>query len=340
MNVVLIGGGSGISTIAPHFLGRGLKLLTAIVTVADDGGHTGELRREVEIDGKRIAGVGDARKVIASLAQTPEITARLEKREGNKCQGNLEIVAEIKKCRNFELGIQRLGRKVLREGCEVIPVTAQSTRLVAVLSDGTFLRKEHRIGSRPLNDERAIEEIRLEPPVMATQTALDRIMGANLVVIGPGSLHTSIVPNLVVGGVPEALRKTDAKLVSIVNLFTNPSETRGYNAPKFVSVIVRYTRRKFDLVLCNDASLISSEILGRYLSEQDSEAMEYDPEDELQRSMLETYAKEVLMSNFLDKKRELLARHSKKVVQRMFDWYGSVVAAEALVPAEEICQTV
>lgn len=332
MNILIFGGGTGTSATAPQFLRMGVNRLTVVVTVFDDGGSTGTIREETGLPG-----MGDARKVISSFVKKRRYSKTLETRGGDgDCVGNRLLAAHMGKS-GVEEGIAFLGRNLMRPGCEVIPVSEDSCELVALLSDGTYLRKECEIGGRPETDERMIEAIRLEPRARATQTVLDRIRDADLIIFGPGSLFTSIVPNLVVDGVREALSTTRAKLALVVNLFTNPSETRGYNATDFARVIANYIGRKLHLVLCNDASKMSSAILGKYLEEQGSEPIHFGPE---QKGGMSNCTNGVIVDDLLDKSKPSPARHSRKAADIVFDWYSLAVAAEALVPAEETCQTV
>jgi uncharacterized cofD-like protein len=333
MRVVGIGGGSGLSTVGPGFLVPSVPLFTAIVTAADSGGDSAIYRRR---DG--FLAPGDIRHVMWSLAKN-EHKALLKDRLNGISTGNAVLIEHIRRF-GVEAGIEAMGKAVLKPGCRVIPVTAQSVILRAILESGRRIAYEHKIGDRSDYKDR-IRGVFLDPPAKPAEGVIESILEADLIVLGPGSLFTSIMPNLMVQGVSEALSQTKAKVVLITSLVTD-RETYGYNAANIAGVVAeRLRRQRLDAVFCNDSSKISQEMLGKYLSEQGSEALEYDPDDEDQAGMMATYAKEVIVGNFLSTKHPLLARHSKKVVKAIFDWYSSAVAHErALVPAEETCQTV
>lgn len=335
MRVVGIGGGSGLSTIAPGFLVPEVDLFTTIVTAADSGGDSGIYRRR---DG--FLAPGDLRHVMHALAKNEDMKYMLKARVNGISVGNALLIEHIRRL-GVEAGIEAMGKEVLKPRCRVLPVTAQSVILKAILENGKRIAYEHKIGARQDYENSRIQSVFLDPPAKPAHGVIESILEADLVVLGPGSLFTSIMPNLMVQGVSEALKETRAKVVLITNLFTD-RETYGYNAANIAGVVAgRLGRQRLNGVFCNDSSNISQEMLGKYLSEQGSEAVEWNPKNKSQSGMMSTYTQEVVVGNYLSTKDRLLARHSKKVVKAIFDWYSSAVAHErALVPAEQTCQTV
>lgn len=238
--IVVIGGGTGVFTVL-----SGLKAyphhLTAIVTMADDGGSTGQLREEFGI-----LPPGDIRRALLALADSESalfadlFTYRFEEGEGlsGHSMGNLLLIALERITGSFERAV-RAASNLLGVDGDVYPVTLDNVRLKAVLSDGTEVYGESVIDSSEEARSSAIERVELVGKATANPKALDAIAVADVVVIGPGDLYTSILPNLVVPGVSEALAASKAKKVYVVNVMTKFGETDGFSARDFVDAIER-----------------------------------------------------------------------------------------------------
>ncbi len=248
--VVAIGGGTGLSTLL-----RGLKEhtdnLTAIVTVADDGGSSGRLRRELGV-----LPPGDFRNCIVALAETEPIMARLfEYRFGagsvleGHSFGNLFITAMSGVTGKFPEALRETSRVLAVRG-QVLPSTLESVALLGRLENGSIVYGESHIptGGSP------IRRVELQPAdPEAYPEAVQAIRDAELVVIGPGSLYTSVLPNLMVSGIARALRQSSAVRVYVCNVATQPGETDGYNVPDHVKAIHRHVGTGlFDCVLVNN----------------------------------------------------------------------------------------
>lgn len=262
--VVAIGGGTGLSTLL-----RGLKEytsnITAVVTMADDGGSSGRLRSELGIPPP-----GDIRNTLVALADTEPLMARLFQHrfhfgEGLKGHsfGNLFIAAMCEVTGDFETAV-KASSKVLAVRGKVLPSTLESVVLKAEFFDGTQVIGESRI---PLPGKK-IRRVMLspaEPP--AFPEVLKAIREAEMIVLGPGSLYTSILPNLLVPEIAAAVKASPAMKVYICNVMTQPGETDGYSASDHVRAIVDHLGEGIvDFVIVNRAELPSA-IVQRYRRE-------------------------------------------------------------------------
>ena len=237
-NVVTIGGGTGLG-----FLLRGLKQaninLTAIVTVADDGGSTGRIRNAFDIPAP-----GDIRNCLVSLASDESTMSRLFHyrfdKDGSELSGhsfgNLFITAMTQVTGSFEQAVMESAR-VLNVRGRVLPSTLENVTLCAHLVDGTTVRGESAIA----HDGPAIKEIFFDPVgPRAYDPALAAILNADLIVLGPGSLYTSILPNLMVDGIREAIRLSEGSTVYVCNVATQEGETEHYGYDDHVREVVSY----------------------------------------------------------------------------------------------------
>lgn len=262
--VVAIGGGTGLSTLL-----RGLKEenvdITAIVTVADDGGSSGILRKEMNMPPP-----GDIRNVLVALAEREPLLQSLFQhrfRNGNGLAGhsigNLLIAGMQEITGDFVTAIKALS-KVLAVRGKVLPAANQSIKLKAIMEDGSIVVGESNI---PKANKR-ISKVWLDPEhIEALPEALEAIEEADIILIGPGSLYTSIIPNLLVKGIKDALQKSKAKKIYISNVMTQPGETDGFTVKDHLSVI----RDHIPLHIINTAIVnignIPDDILDRYRKE-------------------------------------------------------------------------
>ena len=238
--IVAIGGGHGLSAML-----RGLKNysdnLTAIVTVADDGGGSGMLREDLGM-----LPPGDIRNCIMALANTEPTMEQLlnyrfeDGRLAGQSFGNLFLAAMNAISGSFDEAVYRMGEVLAITG-RVLPVTNQNVYLEAEFDNGSTVLGESKIFyAKKINDCR-INKVRLVPEhPPALQESLDAIMDADIIVIGPGSLYTSIIPNLLVDGIADALRKTRAIRILALNLLTQDGETDGYSATDHVRALLAH----------------------------------------------------------------------------------------------------
>jgi uncharacterized cofD-like protein len=262
--ITAIGGGTGLSALLQG-LKRHSSNLTAIVTVADDGGSSGRLRRDFNLPPP-----GDIRNCLVSLADAEPLMSRLfqyrfdDRTElGGHSFGNLFIMAMTKVTGDFEKAVEA-SSKVLAISGRVVPCTLRDVSLVARHTDGTVTRGEEMIGKRA----RAVAEVALEPSGSCpTETALQAIRESDAIVLGPGSLYTSIIPNLLVEGISAALAASPAVRIYVCNVMTQAGETKGYAASQHVEALIMHAGAGIvDYVLCNNGR-VPSALLKKYRGE-------------------------------------------------------------------------
>ncbi len=267
--IVVIGGGTGTYT-ALMGLKRYSKNLTAIVTMADDGGSSGRLRDEFGH-----LPPGDVRRALVALSDDRQNTLRslfeyrFDKGDGlnGHSFGNLFLTALGELTGGIEGAILEASR-VLNIRGQVLPVTTADTRLFAELEDGTIIHGETNIDVRTIKPQLKIERVFLEPEPQITESARQAIEEADILVIGPGDLYTSLIPNLLVNGVPEAIAACKGSRIFVSNLMTKHGETDGFALSDFVREVRSYlgSEDSIDAVIAN-SHRYSDEILARYAEE-------------------------------------------------------------------------
>ena len=262
--VVVVGGGTGLSTLL-HGLKKYTTNITAIVTVADDGGSSGRLRQEFDM-----LPPGDIRNCLVALADTEPLMQRLFQyrfAEDSALQGhnfgNLFITAMTKITGDFERAV-RASSKVLAIRGRVVPSTNTKVRLAAEHVDGSVTLGESKISKAPA----AIRRIYLEPTSCPpTQDALAAIRDANAIVLGPGSLYTSIIPNLLVERMVDAIVTSKALKVYVCNVMTQSRETDGFKASDHIRALVRHTGPGIVQLVMVNTEPVPEILLERYRDE-------------------------------------------------------------------------
>ena len=241
--VVAIGGGMGTYAVL-----TGLKTypveLSAVISMCDSGGSTGKLRKELDI-----LPPGDVRRAIMALSDLPFAEKTLEnvfdfrftngKSLAGHSVGNILLAALVQITGSMDRAIEEAARIFNLSG-SVYPVTLDKSNLVATLTDGTRVFGESKIDMRNFKLKYPIKKVYLTPKAKIFEKAQKAIEKADLIVLGPGDLYTSIVPTLLVQGMNEALYKSNAKLVYVVNLLTKRGETDDFSASDFLDVIKNY----------------------------------------------------------------------------------------------------
>jgi uncharacterized cofD-like protein len=309
--IVVIGGGTGLSVML-----RGLKEkpldITAIVTVADDGGSSGILRSELQMPPP-----GDIRNVLNALADVePMLSRMLEYRftAGNGLAGhslgNLILAAMHDITGDFVSGIKALSRVLAVRG-RVLPTANQAIVLKAEMQDGTIVEGESKI---PLVGGR-IKRVFLEPDnVEPLPEVLEAIRETDAILVGPGSLYTSILPNLIVPGVADALVESDAIKIFICNVMTQPGETDGYSVSDHLQAIHDHVgHHLFDYVIVNNGD-IPPQVESKY-AEQGASAVELDLDEVKRRGYQVIADRLVLFRTYLRHDAERLSHHIYQLVE-------------------------
>jgi uncharacterized cofD-like protein len=279
--IVAIGGGTGLSTML-----RGLKYytsnITAIVTVADDGGGSGDLREDLGM-----LPPGDIRNCILALSDTEPLMEELlqyrfkDGRLKNQSFGNLFLAAMDGLSSNFEEAVRKMS-SVLAVTGKVVPVTLENITLKAELKNGVVVEGESNIPEAVKQYESAIERIFINPKdVKALKEAIDAITEADAIILGPGSLYTSVIPNLLVKDIATALQKTKALRLYVSNIMTQPGETDGYSVSDHVKAIYRHAGDGIVDYTVMNTEKIDNNLQDKYL-EKTSELVNMD-EDELKK---------------------------------------------------------
>lgn len=329
--VVVIGGGTGLSTML-----RGLKLytrnITAIVTVGDDGGGSGKLRADLGM-----LPPGDIRNCILALADTEPIMEDLLQYRFNEGSlkgqsfGNLFLAAMAGISENFEDAVQKMS-SVLAVTGKVLPVTLDDMKLIAELENGNIVEGESIIPDEVVNQKTKIKKLKINPEkARPLIDALFAIKDADAIIMGPGSLYTSIIPNLLVEDIVDAIEKSDAIKIYISNVMTQPGETDDFSVSDHIKTLIKYSgKNNIDYVIANNGT-IPEEIKERYLNKGSKLVeLDYDNIKDLNVEVIETdlikiakgYVKhdsdhlaQILMTTILDKK---LLYDKDKIIEYMY----------------------
>jgi uncharacterized cofD-like protein len=332
LDIVAIGGGTGLSTLL-----RGLKRyvsaegacsirrLSAIVTVTDEGGSSGVMRREFGI-----LPPGDIRNCIVALAEEEDLLSKVfnyrfdeDSALKGHSLGNLLLKAMTDITGSFEDAVVAAA-EVLNIRGEIFPSTLQDVRLRATLEDGTELAGEVEISGSYLGEKvdpkhrtSRIRTLAIEPSDAAPlQRALDAIAAADLILIGPGSLYTSVLPNLVIQPLAEALRMARGLRVYICNVMTQPGETDGYAAEEHLRAIVDHAGLVVDVMVINGRRP-SESILEAYANENQF-PVEFDLETVRELGVTPFFGDIIAEGNYVRHDSRALA----ETIFRLYDRYG------------------
>lgn len=309
--VVVLGGGNGMSTLL-----RGLKQfpvdLTAIVSVCDDGGSTGGLRKEFNTPA-----VGDIRRVLISLSETEPLFEKMFnyrfKTDGylnGHAVGNflLQSMADI--TGSMSDGIEALG-KVLNLKGKVLPLTEKGDlTLVAEMTDGTIIEGEHYITEAG----KKIKKVFYKENPKITPEAINSIETADLIILSMGSLYTSIIPNLISPEIKESLKKSKAKIMYVCNIVTQPGETDDFSVSDHIKVLNEYLGdRKVDVVIVNDGH-IDVDIAEKYQTLEQKDPVVFDKEE------VEKLGTKIISDNLVKIEDDMLRHDIIKVALNIFTY--------------------
>lgn len=257
--IVVIGGGTGTFTVL-----SGLKKypldLAAIVSMADDGGSTGVLRDELGV-----LPPGDVRQCLVALSASDRLMRDLMNyrfpsgRFQGHSFGNLLLSALEKATGSFDAAVEKAS-EILRLQGQVLPATLRMVHLVAYMKNGRVIRGQSMIHNHNLHN---IKRIALEPKGKANPKAIVALQKADAIVIGPGDLYSSLVPNFLIAGIPRAIQRSRAKKIYVCNLMTKAGHTDSFKVKDFEATIERYLGGRVDYVIYNNQRP-SSELLRRY----------------------------------------------------------------------------
>jgi uncharacterized cofD-like protein len=311
--VAAIGGGTGLPIVLTG-MRRFTPNLTAIVTVTDSGRSSGTLRNELGI-----LPPGDIRNCLVALSESDKLMNDLfQYRFGEGVLegmsfGNLLLAAMAKVTGNFETGLREVSG-ILKIVGNVLPSTLTDTHICARLGDGSVIEEEFNM--RQLDKPAPIEEVFLrDEEVVPSEEAVGAIENADLIVLGPGSLFTSVISNLLVPGIPEAIKASSAKKVYISNIVTQPGQTEGFTAADHVNTIERYLGADvLDAVIVN-SYVPPDEIMAAY--ERDGAALVL-PDDDLRsrtrlRIIEENLVENIHSQRILWEKQDLLRHDPTKL---------------------------
>lgn len=310
--VVAIGGGTGLSMLL-----RGIKKytnnITAVVTVGDDGGSSGRLREDMGI-----LPPGDIRNCIAALADDDDLITelfqyRFKKGEGLEGHsfGNLFLTALCAITGNMVKAVKE-SSNVLNIRGVVLPATLDDMKLAAEFEDGTIIHGESNIPEA----HKQIKRLFTQPAnCQALPEVLEAILHADLIILGPGSLYTSVIPNLLVSGIVEAIDKSFAKKIYVCNIMTQPGETDNYSVASHVNALISHAKGKkiIDAVLVNDS--LPDNISEGY-AKTGSIPVRLDMEN------IAPIGIEVVSQKLIQENKQGLVRHSSnRVARAVYYWY-------------------
>lgn len=310
--VVVIGGGTGLSILL-----RGLKKfttsITAIVSVADDGGGSGILREDLGM-----LPPGDIRACILALANTETTMEKLlQFRFDNgmlkgQSFGNLFIAAMNEIYGSFEMAIKETSNVLSITG-KVLPMTLEDVKLYAELENGQMIKGESQIPKDVLRIGSGIKRVFINPQIsFPLQDAIDAIIDADLIVLGPGSLYTSVIPNLLINDIVDTIYNAKAPKVYICNVMTQPGETDNYNLMDHIDAILDHSREDLLDYVIGNIEEIPQDTLNKYITDC-SIPVKSNPED---FALLKSKGIELITKNLIDVKKDYI-RHDNIELSRL-----------------------
>jgi uncharacterized cofD-like protein len=320
-NVVIFGGGTGLSIIL-----RGLKKytdnITAVVTVADDGGGSGVLREDLGM-----LPPGDIRNCIISLADTPPIIENLMQHRfksgylKGQSFGNLFIAAMDEIYGDFEHALKEV-TNIFRLKGKVLPMTLTDTNLVAELKSGDSIFGENTIPEYVKKTGDGISKINLLPnncePLDETIKSLEE---ADIIIIGPGSLYTSVIPNLLINNIVERINSSKAKVFYVCNLMTQRGETDGYNAKDHIEAIFKHSDKlRIDYIVANN-QIAEEEVRLIYEKENSKQVLI----DEEQEKYFKNKNIKIIKDNFLDIEKNYIRHNADKISEVILNYRSNIL---------------
>ena len=309
--IVAIGGGTGLSTML-----KGIKQLTnnitAVVTVGDDGGSSGRLRHDLGV-----LPPGDIRNCIAALADDEDLVTKLfqyrfkngEGLEGHSF-GNLFLSALCAITGDMVRAVKE-SSKVLSIRGRVLPATLDDMRLVATMEDGSIVEGESNI---PESGKKIVKMGTIPSDCKPLEDVITAISNADLIILGPGSLFTSVIPNLLVKEIADAVIKSNAKKIYVCNMMTQPGETDGFSVSDHLRTIMEHVggQKIVDTVLVND--VLPQSIIEKYKSAGSTEVI-------LDRENVEKLGVSICKKHIINDETQLVRHSPRKLAKAIYYWF-------------------
>ncbi len=270
--IVVLGGGTGQSVLL-----TGLKKfpfdITAVVSVCDDGGSTGKIRRDFSVPA-----MGDLRRVIIALSETDDIVGKLVNYrfkngidfEGHTV-GNILLTALTEISGNMSSGIKQIDNILNMKG-KVLPLTDDDVTLMGEMEDGSIVEGEHNI----TESDKRIKKVFYKKSPKINKEVINEIKSADAIVLSMGSVYTSIIPNLLSKKITDAIDESNAKIIYVCNLFTQPGETDDFKVSDHINLLNSYLgERKIDIVITNSEK-VSKRITKKYQTLEQKDLVKVD----------------------------------------------------------------
>lgn len=321
MNIVVFGGGTGLSILL-RGLKKYTKQITAVVTVADNGGGSGVLREDLGM-----LPPGDMRNCIIGLADMePTMEKLLQHRfkDGyltGQSFGNLFIAAMYEIFGDYEHALNEIG-SIFRLSGKVLPMTLEDTQLKALLENKEIILGEKDIPNYASKSKSKIDKISLVPEICyPLEETVKDIKEADIIVLGPGSLYTSVIPNLLVYGIPELLCSVKAKVFYISNVMTQPGETDQYDVVDHVNALLKHSKGNLiDYVIAND-EIISDDVIKNYKFQGASQVLI----DDKQIEKLEQMNIKVIKDSFINIRKNYIRHDSEKIGKVLLNCFNDEI---------------
>lgn len=309
--IVVIGGGTGLS-----YLIKKLKefpvQISAIITVADDGSSTGKLREEF-----LIPAVGDIRQVLYNMSTLPkDIKDILEYRFktysdlNGHALGNLMLTAFYNKTHSLQDSIDYMS-KIFDIKHKVLPISEDYLTLLAEDENGNIIEGENNIG----HTKNQIKKIYYKEKIKINKSVLQEIKEADLIIFSMGSLYTSLLPNLIVKELQEAIKKSDAKVLYVCNTVNDPCETKNYKVSDYLKTIEKTLGfKRLDAVIIGDSKQVPKEMISKYQKEEGKEIVKLD------RKEVEKMGVEILNENIITTEDGTIKHDSFKLALVIFNY--------------------
>jgi uncharacterized cofD-like protein len=324
-HIVTIGGGTGHAAILSGLKEHPVKL-TAIVSMADDGGSGGALRDELGV-----LPPGDVRMCLVALSSAPNALRELFQYRfedggmSGHTLGNMFLSALEKTTGSFPTAVATAGR-ILQVYGRVVPVSEDDMRLLVTLKDGTVLRGERYLNDNETVRGKGVKSVALEKEASASKSAIEAILQADIIVLGPGGLYDSLLPNLLVRGIAEAICKSPATVLYVANLTNKKGQTDGFSVHDYADALLKCLGApRIDAVLVNNA-LPKPELLKRYEAQEGKGTLVTCPKrddvsyDILTADVLSEDIPAVNAADRIAKSRSLIRHDSQKLARKILSY--------------------